>query len=88
MADYQARGLKCPACGVGFIPKPVKLREKETPESRAKIIVLDVVLWLLGLATTGVFWSLNLQPLVLIMVVVLALTAVIGLIKFVAWLIK
>jgi DNA-directed RNA polymerase subunit RPC12/RpoP len=26
-ADYLARGMKCPACGTGFIPEIIKTRE-------------------------------------------------------------
>jgi len=32
-ADYIARGLKCPACGIGFIPVERKTRVREGRES-------------------------------------------------------
>jgi DNA-directed RNA polymerase subunit RPC12/RpoP len=65
-ADYIARGLKCPACGIGFIPVERKTRVREVRESAPTMVfagAAGVVLMIVLLALVfgpvvggGVIW--------------------------------
>jgi len=65
-ADYVARGLKCPACGIGFIPVERKTRVREARESlpmmvfagvAAAVLVVVVLALVLGpVLGAGVIW--------------------------------
>jgi DNA-directed RNA polymerase subunit RPC12/RpoP len=51
VADYIARGLKCPSCGIGFIPVERKTRFKEPAGSEVPYWAWAIIA---GLAAVGV----------------------------------
>ena len=51
VADYIARGLKCPACGIGFMPVKVETRERGNRKAGSALafwIGIGVVALVLG----------------------------------------
>jgi hypothetical protein len=89
LADYIARGLKCPTCGTGFAPVKVKGGFRGSPDrERARSIVGWLVLWVIGFALVPVFWAAGFPEGAVFVTVLLCIGLVIGLYKLILWLMK
>jgi DNA-directed RNA polymerase subunit RPC12/RpoP len=68
VADYIARGLKCPSCGVGFIPVERKTRIKETQRTgtRTWLLVLTAGALLVAVGFISIWLALALATVALL----------------------
>lgn len=89
LADYIARGLKCPTCGTGFAPVHVKGGFRSSPDrERARSIVGWVVLWAIGIVLAPAFWVAGLPEVAVFVSVLLCIGLVVGLYKLILWVLR